>query len=412
MYEELALLALLVFFYSIIAGRLERSIFSGPIIYVAAGFILGPMVLGWFDGSTTTTNFRVLADLSLALILFLDAANADLGTLKRQFRIPSRMLLIGLPGAIALGFAFALLMFEQLTLYEAAILGTMLAATDAALGKAVITNKSVPARVREGLNVESGLNDGLCVPILFVFIALAEAGDGEISSTGLAIELVFQELGIGLAVGLGLTAIGTWLLRFCLKRAWVTEIWLQVTVVAMAIACFALAQSLHGSGYIAAFTGGLLFGFLGKESTHKVVLAAEGMGETLAMLTWVVFGVSVIGQYFDVFTWQVLVYSLLSLTVIRMLPIFLSLVGSGESVSSRLFLGWFGPRGLASIVFAIIVLNTELPGARLISVVVVCTVFLSLVAHGISANPMAKWLAAKESSEEDTENIITRWQGK
>lgn len=398
MYEELAIMALLVFFYSIIAGRVERSILSGPIVYVVVGFILGPMVLGWFTGGATRTNFRVLADLSLALILFIDAANADLGTLRRQFRIPSRMLLIGLPGAIALGFGLALLMFNQLTFYEAAILGTMLAATDAALGKAVITNKSVPARVREGLNVESGLNDGLCVPVLFVFIALATGIDDHGGNVGLALGLVAQELGIGLAVGLGLTSIAVWLLRFCLNKGWVTEVWMQVTVAGLAIACFALAQSLHGSGYIAAFTGGLLFGFLGKESTHKLVLAAEGTGETLAMMTWLVFGIAVIGQHFDLFTWQVVVYSLLSLTVIRVLPIFLSLAGTGESVSSRLFLGWFGPRGLASIVFAIIVLNTELPGASLISVVVVCTVFFSLVAHGISANPLAKWLAAKEGT--------------
>ena len=399
MYEELAIMALLVFFYSIIAGRVERSILSGPIVYVVAGFILGPMVLGWFSGGATRTGFRVLADLSLALILFIDAANADLGTLKRQIRIPSRMLLIGLPGVIALGFGLALLLFDQLTFYEAAILGTMLAATDAALGKAVITNKSVPARVREGLNVESGLNDGLCVPVLFVFIALAEGANNESGNAGLALGMVAQELGIGLAVGLGLTSIAVWLIRWCWNKGWVTEIWLQVTVIALAFACFALAQSLHGSGYIAAFTGGMLFGFLGKESTHKLVIAAEGAGETLAMMTWLVFGIAVIGQHFELFTWQVVVYSLLSLTVIRVLPIFLSLIGSGESVSSRLFLGWFGPRGLASIVFAIIVLNTELSGASLISVVVICTVFLSLLAHGISANPMAKWLASKEGIE-------------
>lgn len=380
MYEELAIMAVLVFFYSIIAGRVKHSILSGPIVYVVAGFILGPMVLGLFTGGATRTNFRMLADLSLALILFIDAANADLGTLKRQFRIPSRMLLIGLPGAIALGFGLALLIFDQLTLYEAAILGTMLAATDAALGKAVITNKSVPSRLREDLNVESGLNDGLCVPVLLVFIAPAEGANGEGGNAVLALRL---------AVGLGLASIAVWLIRFSWNKGWVTEIWLQVTVVGLAIACFALAQSLHGSGYIAAFTGGLLFGFMGKKSTHKLVLAAEGTGEILAMMTWLVFGIAVIGQYFDLFTWQVVVYSLLSLTVIRVLPIFLSLAGTGESVSSRLFLGWFGPRGLASIVFAIIVLNTELPGASLISVVVVCTVFLSLVAHGISANPLA-----------------------
>jgi NhaP-type Na+/H+ or K+/H+ antiporter len=320
-----------------------------------------------------------------------------LSILKQQFRIPSRMLLLGLPGVIALGFGFAVLMFDGLTIYEAAILATMLAATDAALGKAVITNKNVPARIREGLNVESGLNDGICVPFVLFFIALAVGGQHGESSTS-AMAMVAQELGIGLAVGLGLALVGSYLLHWCWKQGWVTEIWIQVTVIGLAIASFAVAQSLHGSGYIAAFTGGLLFGYLAKDETHKLVLAAEGMSETLALVTWSMFGAIVIWPALQLFNWEVVVYALLSLTVIRIVPIFLSLAGTDVSVSSRLFLGWFGPRGLASIVFAIIVINAELPGAEFLALVVICTVFLSLVAHGISANPLAKWLGRKEGN--------------
>ena len=406
MYEELGLLMVLVFLYSVVAGRVERSVISGPIVFVIGGFLLGPLVLGWFENPVTTIELRVLADLTLALVLFIDAANADLSILRRQLKIPSRMLLIGLPGVIGLGFVLAVLLFDGLDLFEAAILATMLAATDAALGKAVITNKSVPVRVREGLNVESGLNDGLCVPVLLVFIALAQSG-GTGDSTALTLRLVAQELGIGLAVGLGMTAAGGILLQWCWKRGWVTKIWMQVTVVAMAVACFAVAQSLHGSGYIAAFTGGMLFGFLAKESTHDLVLAAEGTGETLAMMTWIVFGAAVIGQSADLFTWEIVAYSLLSLTVIRVVPIVLSLTGSGEPMPSKLFLGWFGPRGLASIVFAIIVLNAELPGGEFMSMVVVCTVFFSLVAHGVTANPLATWLGRKEGTTGDSESPLT-----
>jgi NhaP-type Na+/H+ or K+/H+ antiporter len=178
MYVELGILALFIFLYSIVAGRVERSAISGPIVFVIAGFLMGPFGLGWLTGDATNDDLRTLADLTLALILFIDAANADTSILKRQFRIPSRMLLLGLPGVIALGFGLAVLMFDGLSIYEAAILATMLAATDAALGKAVITNKAVPARIREGLNVESGLNDGICVPILLFFIALSVSGDG------------------------------------------------------------------------------------------------------------------------------------------------------------------------------------------------------------------------------------------
>jgi NhaP-type Na+/H+ or K+/H+ antiporter len=220
----------------------------------------------------------------------------------------------------------------------------------------------------------------------------------------LALHLFAQELGIGLVVGVGLAAIGAKALKWCLGKGWVTEIWLQVTVVALAIACFSVAQSLHGSGYIAAFVGGLLFGYIAKDATHKLVLAAEGVGETLALMTWFVFGAAVIGQSFQAFTWEMLIYAFLSLTIIRMLPIFLALAGTGEKVASKLFLGWFGPRGLASIVFAIIVLNREVPNAKFLAMVVVLTVFSSLVAHGISANPLSAAIGASSDGEEENDH--------
>jgi NhaP-type Na+/H+ or K+/H+ antiporter len=368
-------------------------------VLVAAGLVMGPLGLAWFDGDVSRTELRVLADLTLALILFIDAANADLGILKRQYRLPSRMLLFGLPGVIFLGTISAALLFDILSLFEAAALGTMLAATDAALGKGVITNQAVPAQIREGLNFESGLNDGLCVPVLFVFIALALGSSGEGGGSMLALRLVLQELGIGLVVGLGLAALGTWAFSWCRDQGWLSDIWKQITIVALAFACFSVAQSLHGSGYIAAFVGGLFFGYKAKDATHRLVLAPEGIAETLALMTWFVFGAAVIGQSLQHFTWEMLVYALLSLTVIRMLPVFLSLTGTGESAASKLFLAWFGPRGLASIVFAIIVLNEGLPGAQFMAMVVVLTVFLSLVAHGISANPLANLLGQKQGDK-------------
>jgi NhaP-type Na+/H+ or K+/H+ antiporter len=397
MYEELAILAVLIFFYSIVVEKFTTLGLSGPITFVLLGLILGPRFMGWFDGDVSNTQLRVITDLTLALILFIDAANADLGTLRRRIKIPARMLLIGLPGVILLGFIAALWIFDELTVFEAAILATMLAATDAALGKAVITNEQVPIHVREGLNAESGLNDGLCVPVLFLFIALAEGVGTDGTGKQLALTLIAEELGIGMLVGLGLTAIAGWLMKFCHQRQWVTKAWLHIAVVGLAIAAFATAQSLHGSGYIAAFTGGLLFGHLTKEATHELLVAAESDGETLAMITWFVFGAAVIGQTMHLITWEMVGYAVLSLTVIRVLPIFLALTGTGESVSNKLFLGWFGPRGLASIVFAIIVLNSDLVGASFMALVVVCTVFLSLILHGISANPLAAWLAAKEN---------------
>ncbi len=397
MYANLAILAVFAFLYSTVAGRVERTPITGPIVFMAFGFLVGPLGLGWVEVTASTLDLRMLADLTLALVLFIDAANADTSILRAHIVIPRRMLLIGLPGTIALGCVAGWLLFDGLGIYEVAILATMLAATDAALGKGVITNKLVPARIRESLNAESGLNDGLCVPVLFLFIALAQASDLQAGSAAHALRLVAQEIGIGLAVGLSVTYAGAWVVRQCWKRGWITEIWIQLPVIMLALTCFTVAQTLHGSGYIAAFVGGLLVRRLAKESTHKLVLAAEGMGETLAMLTWIVFGAAVIGPSFETFTWRVVLYAVLSLTVVRMLPIFLSLTGTGERTDSKLFLAWFGPRGLASIVFAIIVLNTKLPGAELMAMVVVCTVFLSAIVHGVTANPLAAALAARVS---------------
>lgn len=394
MYNELAILALFAFLYSLVAGKVEKSVVSGPMVFVFAGFLMGPFVFGWIIDDVSASGLRILADLTLALVLFCDAAGSDLSTLKQQMRIPSRMLLFGLPGAITLGTLLALILFPELSFFEAAALGTMLAATDAALGKAVVTNKVVPARLREGLNIESGLNDGLCVPILLVFLALA-AGQVEHRVSVMALHLVAEELGIGLAVGLGVTGVGAYLFRYCFTKGWVSEIWRQITVVSLAFSCFFIAQTFHGSGYIAAFSGGLLFGYLAKDATHSLILAAEGVGEIFALLTWLLFGAVVIGKSFGEFTWTMVFYAACSLTLVRMIPIALCLQGTGEQASARAFLGWFGPRGLASIVFAVIVLERDLPGSRFIAMTVVCTVVLSLLAHGMSAQPLAGWIGRK-----------------
>jgi NhaP-type Na+/H+ or K+/H+ antiporter len=329
-----------------------------------------------------------------------DAANADLGVLRQTFHIPQRLLLIGLPLTILLGFGAGVLLFGGLTLLEVALLGTMLAPTDAALGKAVVTDESVPADIREGLNVESGLNDGICVPILFVFLTLAlDSGPGG-STSALAMNLVAQAIGIGAGVGIGMTLMGSQLIKFAAARRWITETWEQLPVVALSVACFAVAQYLGGSGFIAAFSGGLLFGGITKEHKHRLLLAAEGTGDTLALLTWVVFGAAVVGHAVTSFSWQVLLYALLSLTLVRMIPVFLVLGGMNLTTSEKLFMGWFGPRGLASIVFAVIVLNKHLPGGGTITITAVCTIVMSIVAHGLSANPLVAGLATKLSHDE------------
>ena len=395
MYANLTILAVFVLFYSAFCGRLERTLFSGAILFTAFGVLFGPLGLGLLDLQVDVELVGTLAELTLALVLFTDASNANLRELKHSFRIPLRLLLIGLPLTILLGFVTGVLLFKGLNLLEIAVLATMLAPTDAALGKAVVTNKTVPSNIREGLNVESGLNDGICVPILFLFLALITPSHTEGSTTLLALTLFVQEIGIGGCVGIGLSLLAMKLLKFCNSRGWVTDTWAQLPVPALAVACFAMAQWLGGSGFIACFVGGLLFGRVDKHHKHKLLLAAEGTGDTMALLTWVVFGVGVVGRSIGSLSWEIVVYAVLSLTVVRMLPVFLSLAGQELRTDEKLFAGWFGPRGLASIVFAVIVLNENLPGGETISMTVVCTVVLSVLGHGISANPLVAALGAR-----------------
>ena len=400
MYLNLAFITVFAFIYSTVAGRIERSIVSGPILFLLFGLICGPTVLGLLDFQADDSEYRFIVDITLALVLFIDAANADLRVLRRNLTIPGRMLLIGMPLVIVMGVAVGCWLFPELGIFELCILATILAATDAALGKGVVSNKDVPARIREGLNAESGLNDGLAVPILFVFIALAASSGIEQDSSSLALKLVSQELGIGAVVGLAVTTVGVLLLRWGDRKGWLSEAWAPIFVVGLSLACLAVAQALHGSGYIAAFVGGLVFGYFAREHTHKLVHSAEGFSEFLAMTTWIIFGAVAVGPGWAGLSWEVALYALLSLTIIRVLPMVLALTGSGESMEGKLFLGWFGPRGLASIVFVIIVAAYGFPGYPVIESAVVCTITLCVLAHGFSANAWARSFGARSSARD------------
>jgi NhaP-type Na+/H+ or K+/H+ antiporter len=261
----------------------------------------------------------------------------------------------------------------------------------------VVTNPKVPSRIREALNVESGLNDGISVPVLFLFIAIfttESAGDvGFMYGLGLFAE----QIGIGLAVGLSIAFVGDRFIHFSAKRNWISLSWKPVVIIALALLCFASAQLFGGSGFIACFSGGLLYGFVNRKHKLELLEAAEGIGDTLSLTTWGIFGAVIIPKFFPLFTWDILLFAILSLTVIRMIPVFISLINTGFSLSEKLFVAWFGPRGLASIVFAIIVLDVHLPHLAGITTTVVCTILVSIILHGITAIPFIESLHKSES---------------
>jgi NhaP-type Na+/H+ or K+/H+ antiporter len=388
-YQILTILATFAFSYSLVASRLEKTPVNGALVYVTVGMLFGPHLLGLIDMDVEGENISRLAEIALAICLFVDSSNANLSVLRRVEAIPVRLLLIGLPLTILFGLGLAWLIFDDLGFFEVALIATMLAPTDAALGKAVVTNPAVPTEVRESLNVESGLNDGICVPVILFFIALA-AGSVEASeSASLVTKLLLEVIGIGVVVGILLAALGGFALRTCASRGWVAGTWLQIPIIALALLCFGLAQWLGGSGFIASFVGGLTFGALTKENKEKFLNSAEGTADLVAMMTWFAFGTMIVDLLLKGLSGHVLLYAILSLTVVRMLPVFLCLLGKGLRLDTQLFIGWFGPRGLASIVFVVMVIGEQLPGNDTIVAVVMWTIVLSVILHGLSANILA-----------------------
>ena len=354
------------------------------------GLLCGPSLLGLVDLKVDGEAIKRLAEFTLAVVLFSDSASANLPVLRKFERLPIRLLLIGLPLTIALGFGIGYFIFNDMSLFAIALLATMLAPTDAALGKAVVTNEDVPDAVREGLNVESGLNDGICVPVLLFFLALATTTVGGSETAAMVVELPLQAIGIGALVGLLLAVLGGPALRVCSERGWVTGSWVQLPVIALALSCFGLAQWLGGSGFIASFVGGLIFGGITHKHKEEVLRGAEGTGDALSLMTWFTFGAVVVGPQIEHITSHVVVYAVLSLTAIRMLPVLLCTIGTKVHLDTKLFIGWFGPRGLASIVFIVMVAAEDLPENEVLIATVTWTIVLSIVAHGTSANSLAK----------------------
>ena len=396
-YSNLAIIAAFAFSYSLVASRLEQSRFNGALVYVLVGFLCSNQVFGWVDIQIGGESLKTLAELTLALVLFTDSANTNLVTLRRIEAVPIRLLLVGLPLTIVFGLGMGLLFFEELGFFEIALLATMLAPTDAALGKAVVTNQAVPDSIRESLNVESGLNDGICVPVLLFFLALA-VGDTESSHAAeLMATLSAKAIGIGGLIGVLGGLLGGRLVRSCSERQWVRGSWVQIPVIALALLCFATAQWLDGSGFIACFVAGLIFGGSSQQNKQEFLDAAEGIGDSMALVTWFAFGVAAVGLTWPHLDGRVIGYALSSLTVIRMAPVFISSIGLNLRWDTKLFMGWFGPRGLASIVFVVLVQDELLPDSTTLVTTVTWTILLSVLLHGLSANPLSRKYGARIS---------------
>jgi NhaP-type Na+/H+ or K+/H+ antiporter len=384
-----AAVAALLIGYATVSRRLERLNVSGAMFFTTAGLIVGP-VLGLLELEVEGEQVKLLAEITLTLVLFADASRISLRALRREYAVPLRLLGIGLPLTIAAGALIGAAVVPGIGLAEALVLAIVLACTDAALGQAVVSDERVPSRVRQGLNVESGLNDGLCVPLFFIAIAIAEADAGTESSSS-AFQLVFEQIGYGLVGGVVAGLLGAFALQAATRRRWIEPHWLQILSVASALLAAGIAEALGGSIFIAAFTGGFLFGALRRDVGAEVTYLVDEGGELFNAVTFIVFGAVILGSLLDEVTWQIVLYAILSLTVVRMLPVALAMLGTGARRPTVAFLGWFGPRGLASIVFAVILVDdATLRHLDTLLLAITVTIALSVYAHGLTARPLTE----------------------
>jgi NhaP-type Na+/H+ or K+/H+ antiporter len=383
---DLAIVAAVIFLWGTLSARLERFDVTAPIIFVLAGLVLthGPLAVLGFDPSRELV--KALAEITLVLVLFSDASQVRLRDLRADAGVCLRLLGIGLPLTIGLGILLALALFSGINIWFALLIGAALAPTDAALSAGVMVNPDVPQRIRRWINIESGLNDGIVTPVVLVAIAGAETAE---HAAGVGPGVAVAELALGVLIGIVIGGAGGYVVNAARRRGWAEGGFAGSAVLALAICAYACSVALHGNGFIAAFVGGLAYGATSGKRGEGLVPYVEETGALVSLLVWLAFGAIAIVPAFEGLSWRTVLYAVLSLTVIRMVPVAVSLAGRRLGHAAVAFVGWFGPRGLASVVFALLALEDVGHAAEPAVSVIAFTVLLSVVAHGLTAKPLA-----------------------
>jgi len=374
-----------IFVWGTFSARLARADLTAPIAFVAVGALLAALDL--IDTSSAPETLKPLVEVTLVWVLFSDAARVPVRQFLRELGRYARLLGIGLPLTVLAGWGLAAWLFPGLGVWLALLVGAALAPTDAALGVPVVTNPVVPAPVRRLITVESGLNDGIVTPVVMLAIAAAASADGLEGASGPGEAVV--ELVLGALVGAAVGGVGGWLLRWARRRRWVAENFAGIAVLALALIAYAAALALSANGFVAAFCGGLAFGALAGRRGPAELVFIDQAGDLVALLVWLAFGAIAGPIMVGHLGLTTVVYAVLSLTVVRMVPVALASIGAGLGRDTVLFVGWFGPRGLASLVFALLALEELGPAADEALVVIGLTVLLSVLTHGFTAAPLA-----------------------
>jgi NhaP-type Na+/H+ or K+/H+ antiporter len=386
---ELGIISAVFFAYALVSRGLLAWNVSAPMVFVGAGLLFGSGGLGVATFDPESAGGLLIAEVALVVVLFADASRTDLSELRSDGSLSARLLGVGMPLTIMAGTVAAAVLLVGLEFWEAAIVAAILAPTDAALGHAVVSSRLVPERIRQTINIEAGLNDGLSIPFLFLFLGLAV--DQAALDASAWIKFGVIQIAAGVAAGLLIGAAGGWLVQFASRRGAMTHNFKRLAMVALAIAAWVLADQTGGNGFIAAFVAGLAVARFREEFGEEILDFAEREGQLLSLIVFFIFGTAAV-DFLDSVTWGVVAFAALSLTLLRMGPVALALAGTGLSRASVAFVGWFGPRGLASIILALVVVEEEpgLPALDLVLAATTLTVLASVFLHGISARPLVR----------------------
>ncbi len=398
--ETVTLISIFTLAFGTISGRIEKSMITPPMVFVGFGLLMSPFVARILNLSIDSDWINIIATTTLVFVLFTDASRIDLKLLRHQYHLPLRLLGIGLPLTIGLGCVLAMVIFPDLNLWEAAALSTILAPTDAALGQAVVSSPNVPIRIRQALNVESGLNDGICLPILLTFLSLAESfGDGKtLGDWGI---FALGQLILGPVAGILIGYLGGQIVTLTARTSWMNENYQRLSLLSIAALAYCFAEPIGGNGFIAAFCAGLTLGNTARDLCPRLYEYGETEGQFFILLTFVIFGGLMVIPALEQVDSSVLLYAMLSLTAARIIGVVISMSGLGLRWDTQAFLGWFGPRGVASILYLLLVLDHKmLQGGSKIFIIVVTTVFFSVLAHGLTAFSGANWYADRVKKQQ------------
>lgn len=377
----LTIFVLTLFAVGLLSRPIERTWLTAPIVVTFVGLIAALLLARFPLGANNAAAFLMVAELGLVVIIFAEASHIDLALLRQSRALPTRLLSVGMVLTIGLGLILALVLFEGFSIWHAGILAAVLAPTDAGLGQVIVTDKRVPVRVREALNVEAGLNDGLAVPFLLFFIAMSVTS---VTPNASFLNFMLEQLGYGALIGIAIGMGGGWLILRARERDWITGPFAKLVFLAIPLLCLQIAHSLGGSAFIAAFVAGLVLPHASLRAKADVQFV-EDWGFLINLAVFFLFGLLVAASLDDLRPVH-FVYAALSLTVVRMLPVAVALIGTRLSFASVIFIGWFGPRGLASIVLGLVYFE-HVHGAteKTIGLAVMATVLMSILVHGLTA---------------------------